>query len=321
MALSQMAFDRVWTNPVDFPTHETQEGQVRADMQYLFDSIKNQFNNFLANEFVAENMYFQATPGEIEQTNVQGAIEYVFSQIQEAYSGSIPDGAVSTSKIADTAVTTDKIADSAVTTDKIADGAVTGDKIAEGSVNGSSFADASIPAGKLAINSVDTNELKNNSVTKDKLANNSVITARIEDGAVTTAKIADGNVTTAKIANSNVTTAKIANSNVTTDKIADGNVTEAKLDTTLANKINGKQPQHKTVTVTLTTNLSSWSNVSATGVTATNTIICGPAEDDTSFTQWTNCGIRAISQGAGKVSFKSRSTTGAACNVNIVILD
>ena len=313
MSLSQMKFDKVWTNPVDFPTHETQESQVREDMQYLFDSIKDQFNHFLANEFIAENLYFQATPGVIEETNVQAAIEYVFSQIQEAYSGSIPDGAVSTSKIADTAITTDKIANSAVTTDKIANGAVTGDKIAEGSVNGSSFADASIPAGKLAINSVGTNEIINNSVTKDKLANNSVITARIEDGAVTTAKIANANVTTAKIADANVTTAKIK----------DGDVTEAKLATALATKINGKQKQHSTASTTLAKNTAAsptWTKT-VSGVTSSNTVIVSPAGDSTSFTQWTNSGIRVSSQGSNQLVFAARSATSADCNVNIVILD
>ena len=311
MAFTQMRFDKVWTNPVDFPTHETQESKVREDMQYLFDSIKNQFNNFLSNELTSANLFFARTT-DIDCDNVQDAIEYVFSQIQEAYSGSIPDGAVSTAKLTDEAVTTAKLADNAVTEDKIADGAVTGDKIAAGAVSGTSFADGSIPAGKLDINSVGTDNLVNNCVTDVKLANDAVITQRIKDGAVTTAKILDANVTTAKIANANVTTAKIK----------DGNVTEAKLASALSTKINGKQDQHKEVTVTLSANASSWNNVAATGVTATNLVFASPNEEsDDYFVQWTNHGVRMYSQGAGTVSFKANSNITAAIKVNLAIFD
>lgn len=292
MSLTQMAFDRDWTNPVDFPTHETQETKVREDIQYLFNSIRDQFNNFLSNEFVAANMSFAPTPDNIEQTNVQDAIEYVFSQIQEAYSGSIPDGAVTESKIHTGAVSTSKLADGAVTEDKIADGAVTGDKIAANAISGESFAPNSIPAGKLGSQAVGTDNLSNNCVTSGKLANKAVITARLDDLAVTT------------------------------DKLGDGSVAEGKLATALATKINGKQPQHTEVTITLSANASSWSDVAATGVTATNLVFASPNEEsDDYFVQWTNHGVRMYSQGAGKVSFKANSNITAAIKVNLAIFD
>ena len=51
MALTPMKFDKVWTNAADFPTHESRESQVRADIQYLFDSIKDQYNAFISREY------------------------------------------------------------------------------------------------------------------------------------------------------------------------------------------------------------------------------------------------------------------------------
>ena len=297
MSLTQMAFDRDWTNPVDFPTHETQETKVREDIQYLFNSIRDQFNNFISNEFVAANMSFAPTPDNIEQTNVQDAIEYVFSQIQEAYSGSIPDGAVTESKIHTGAVSTSKIADGAVTEDKIADGAVTGDKIAANAISGESFAPNSIPAGKLGSQAVGTDNLANNCVTSGKLANKAVTTARLDDLAVTT------------------------------DKIGDEQVTEAKLASALSTKINGKQGQHKKGTCSLSSGSSTWSNVTVNGITATDLtsvsdLVIGPAEDDNSFNNWTNCGIRCIGiPSNGKLNFKARSNTAAAVTVNVIILN
>lgn len=47
MAFTQLEFSKVWTNPVDFPTIELEETQVRADMQLLFDEIKDFLNESL----------------------------------------------------------------------------------------------------------------------------------------------------------------------------------------------------------------------------------------------------------------------------------
>ena len=294
MSLTQMAFDRDWTNPVDFPTHETQETKVREDIQYLFNSIRDQFNNFLSNEFVAANMSFAPTPGDIEETNVQAAIEYVFSQIQEAYSGSIPDGAVTESKLHTGAVTTSKIADGAVTEDKLATASVTGDKIAPNAISGESFAPNSIPAGKLGSQSVSTDNLANNCVTSGKLANKAVITARIDDLAVTT------------------------------DKIGNEQVTEVKLDPAIVTKLNGKLDKYSEATFTLAAGSSTWSKTNS-NITANSLIYVSPVTSgtngDRNFNQWTNFGIRPTSQGAGTITFKSRSATEQDCEVNVAIFN
>lgn len=91
----------------------------------------------------------------------------------------IPDGSITTAKLATYAVATAKIAANAVTTSKIADNAVSANKIASGAV---------------------TNvKLATNAVTNDKIADSSVSTAKIEDEAVTSDKLAPGSVTTAAL--------------------------------------------------------------------------------------------------------------------------
>ena len=40
MSLDKLSYSKEWTNPTDFPTMETDEAQVRADQQLLYDEIK-----------------------------------------------------------------------------------------------------------------------------------------------------------------------------------------------------------------------------------------------------------------------------------------
>lgn len=67
-----------------------------------------------------------------------------------------------------------------------------------------------------------------------------VTAAKLATDAVTTAKIENGAVTADKLGADAVTNAKLADDAVQTENIVDGNVTEAKLDNTLATKINDK---------------------------------------------------------------------------------
>lgn len=62
----------------------------------------------------------------------------------------IPDGSITTAKLADGAVTTVKLADGAVTTVKLADGSVTTAKIADGAVTTAKLADGSVTTAKLS---------------------------------------------------------------------------------------------------------------------------------------------------------------------------
>lgn len=113
----------------------------------------------------------------------------------------IPDGSITTAKLADNAVTSAKIKPSAVGTSQLAVGAVSGDII------------------------------QDNTIVASKLADNAVEDRSLADGCVTTDKIADGAVTEAKLAPSSVATEKLQDLCVTTPKIADHAVDTTKLDT------------------------------------------------------------------------------------------
>lgn len=51
MTLGKLEFTKNWENPEDFPTVETDETQVRRDMQLLHDEIKNYLNSTVVPAF------------------------------------------------------------------------------------------------------------------------------------------------------------------------------------------------------------------------------------------------------------------------------
>lgn len=81
----------------------------------------------------------------------------------------------------------------------------------------------------------------------------------------------------------------------------------------------GKQAKYKTATVTLAANQSSWANLPATGVTASNLVQWGPAPG--SLAAATEALVEMTAQGAGTVSFASDSPTTEAITINLVIWD
>lgn len=50
MAFSRLSYGKVWTNAQDFPSYESSETQVRADMQYHPDAVKDFLNSVLLGE-------------------------------------------------------------------------------------------------------------------------------------------------------------------------------------------------------------------------------------------------------------------------------
>lgn len=133
-------YTKTWRSEDDFHTYEGNEEKVRDDMQCLFDEVRDALNR-LAQAILAANIPFTSTPGVPGVSNVQAAIEAVQAQIAEAVlEGLVPDGTITTAKLADGAVTEAKLAEDAVTGEKIADGAVSPDKIAAGAVDASKLA-------------------------------------------------------------------------------------------------------------------------------------------------------------------------------------
>lgn len=75
-----LEYDRVWTSEVDFPTYEDDEAIVRADLQYLFNSIKDYIN------------------GNGEEGN--GLLEEIAAALASAIAGTIPDRSITSTKLA-----------------------------------------------------------------------------------------------------------------------------------------------------------------------------------------------------------------------------
>ena len=55
-----LGFSRNWENPSDYPTVETDEGQVRRDMQSLHDEVKDYLNTVLIPKVIAEETAIDA---------------------------------------------------------------------------------------------------------------------------------------------------------------------------------------------------------------------------------------------------------------------
>lgn len=101
----------------------------------------------------------------------------------------IPDGSITTAKLADNAVTSAKIKPNAVGTSQLAIGAVSGDIIQS----------KTIVASKLADKTITGTQIADGAVTEAKLAPSSVATEKLQDLCVTTPKIADHAVDTTKL--------------------------------------------------------------------------------------------------------------------------
>lgn len=160
MALSQFQYSKSWRSAQDFPSFEDNEETVRDDMQSLFDEARDGLNRLIG-EIRAANVPFAAT-AEIDAANVQNAIELLQAQLDGIALGQLPNGCVTTEKLAERAVTAAKIADGAVTAAKLGSGAVTEAKLGSGAV------------------------------TAGKIGSGAVTAAKLADGAVTAAKLADG---------------------------------------------------------------------------------------------------------------------------------
>lgn len=121
----------------------------------------------------------------------------------------IPDGSITTAKLADNAVTTPKLANGAVTAAKIAAGAVgslqigveaiKNGNIQDGQITGSKMVDQSIPGSKLSNKTITGTQIADGAVTEAKLAPSSVATEKLQDLCVTTPKIADYAVDSTKL--------------------------------------------------------------------------------------------------------------------------
>lgn len=102
-------------------------------------------------------------------------------------------------EIPDGSITTAKLADNAVTSAKIKAKTITGKELALGAVSGDIIQSKTIVASKLADKTITGTQIADGAITEAKLAPSSVATEKLQDLCVTTPKIADHAVDTTKL--------------------------------------------------------------------------------------------------------------------------
>lgn len=81
MAFKRFQFTKLWTNPLDFPTVELEETQVRADMQELHDQAKDGLNELMGElEKPSAAASLGAYSPEGEASNVQAELAELNSE-------------------------------------------------------------------------------------------------------------------------------------------------------------------------------------------------------------------------------------------------
>ena len=153
----------------------------------------------------------------------------------------IPDGSITTEKLANNCVTNAKIGplsvgwanlqNHCINSLKIDAKAIVAENLADDCVTTDKLADSAVTADKIKASAVGTSQLAVGAVSGDIIQNNTIVASKLADGCVGTAAIADGAVTEAKLAPSSVATEKLQDLCVTTPKIADQAVDTTKLNT------------------------------------------------------------------------------------------
>lgn len=152
--IGELSFTKDWRNPTDFPTYEGSEDQVRADMQYLPDEIRTYLN-----------------------TIVVEAINTLVAEVAQLVQLSVPDGSITTVKLASLAATTEKIAAAAVTLEKMAAASVGTAQLVNASVTIEKMAAGSVGASQVLDGVLNTRHFVNGSVTDEKLGTDIVPTS------------------------------------------------------------------------------------------------------------------------------------------------
>ena len=161
----------------------------------------------------------------------------------------IPDGSITSDKLAVNsitaekvaagAITTDKLAANSITTDKLTAGAITTDKISAGAITAATIAAGAITANSaiIAEGAIGTAQIAKAAITSAQIADGAIDNAKIDIGAINTAQIKDAAIGTAQIKDAAITTAKIGSLAVGTANIKDAAITNAKIQDLNANKI------------------------------------------------------------------------------------
>jgi hypothetical protein len=150
------------------------------------DDTANYLDTSLANSLTTLDSLFSNVSGHTHGGVHQGG------PISSVPASAIPDGSITSAKIADGSISTLDLADGAVTSVKIADGTIATGDLADGAVTSAKIADGTIATADIAAGAI----------TAPLLAAGAVGTGAIADGAVNSAKIADGSIASGDLAGS-----------------------------------------------------------------------------------------------------------------------
>lgn len=134
MSIADLTFTKEWTDPSDFPTLEPNETQVRADMQYLFDEIRDFINAYLVAAFNDMASRVEA----IEDLSVpENSITYdklcKYTNVEAVVTEAVRAEAITTAKLDHTpnfeAVAREVIRNGAINAAKLDSGCVTPEKL------------------------------------------------------------------------------------------------------------------------------------------------------------------------------------------------
>ena len=168
MPLSKLTYTKDWRNPDDFPTYSSDETQIRADMQLLFDEACSALNK-LIDDLDASEIPFAPTP-EIQAADVRQALIAIQNQIAQIALGNLPDNSISSQKIKPGAVTEEKMADLSVTTRALEDKSISEPKLGDVSVSTRAIKDGAVTRDKMAVDAYnDKANLVNGRVAADEL--------------------------------------------------------------------------------------------------------------------------------------------------------
>lgn len=173
------------------------DGMSPESLKAAFDesgNITQDFINSMIDELEsegAEKIGIHNIEG-VSGDNVQGALESLKSQINEAVTGNIPDDSLNGSVLHAGAITERELGGDSVTADKIKNLEVTDAKIVSvsankitGELDGSILKEKSVDTLQLKDTAVDHNKLKTDAVWEINIKGNSVTASKILKGAVT----------------------------------------------------------------------------------------------------------------------------------------
>ena len=277
----------------DQPNDTAGSALSAADLKAKFDEGGNELKKFINETLIpylegieaAASLGIKAISGMSEAGNVQEALEALKFAIDNTATGSIPDSSLGGEKLEPDSITDRELAPGAVQFSNMAPNAVSGDVVSDKGIGGSKLEDGCLEnrhLGKLIVED-------------ENIADKTIDAAgKIKDGTLTAKLFAPGSVQT--------------------PAIGDGAVTDTKI-------IKGAVSESFSVTLPAASWADGSQTVSASGVTADNTVIVSPAPEAENYAAYTEAAVRCAAQAAGTLTFVCETAPETALTVNVTVIN